>query len=425
MIAILAQAVCLTVVNGYLAQGDAPPSVVIGAGSPETAFYAGHGWEAHGGSILGGLDYLEAHGVGAFYATPQNAGADGDPNQLVSVFVDPRDARSGINHAELTRIGDIVRAARARGVLAELVMQERENDDEPVPFYDGGALSYQRRNYIIALADEVDNAGVILNIGEECSLSVSQMRDIAAELAIRAPNSIVAVHQWPGEEERVFGGLISDPNVTAYSMQAAGVGDINDLVVEWRERSRTAGVNRLVYISETGPSTQGICACDSDADRRTLWRALMGGASAFYAYFGYQSGCGDLTCDDWTSRAAFWRYGRYAKQFFDALPLAHVRPRNDLVDQATGELCLSAEGLAYAIYLPHGGSVRLDLRGESGLWSVGAYSPEFGTPHDSGFISAGQYVTLQGGAYETALIVRPTIAPSPTPNSARDWSLYE
>ena len=152
----------------------------------------------------------------------------------------------------------------------------------------------------------------------------------------------------------------------------------------------------------------------------------------------------DQSGDDFTSREWFWRDARYAKGFFNALPLHIMESRDDFVFNATGETCLAAVGDVYVVYLPQGGSVSLDLRYEpvGDVFEVSHYRPSHGTYTYVGAVFGGAVVTLGPAAWSGDSVMsvkRPTATPVPapsatptvtatptaTPNAARDWPLYE
>jgi hypothetical protein len=93
-------------------------------------------------------------------------------------------------------------------------------------------------------------------------------------------------------------------------------------------------------------------------------------------YFGYRHAHSDLTCQDFRSRASFWPYCRYAHEFFTQhVPFWEMSSADERVS-AKGAYCLAKEGEVYVVYLPRGGTTKLDL--PTGTFSVQWFDPRNG-----------------------------------------------
>jgi hypothetical protein len=130
----------------------------------------------------------------------------------------------------------------------------------------------------------------------------------------------------------------------------------NQITIDWIERSRSRGQRVPVINFDEGRP---------ELDRRAWWSAYIGGgvweAHVVEPY--------DQPLSAWEST---WTQLGGTRAFMESLPFHAMQPRNDLIKSGTG-LCLAREGRAYAVYLPQGGAIEIDLpRGalyESAWWN--------------------------------------------------------
>jgi hypothetical protein len=137
-------------------------------------------------------------------------------------------------------------------------------------------------------------------------------------------------------------------------------------------------------VDELGPADRGIDPDSKQPDnnqaeaRKTaLWGSLMAGGAGVEWYFGYNNPHNDLNLEDFKSRDAMWDTTRYALEFFRQIPFHRMQPRDELVEGENAQ-CLAAPGEVYAIYLPEGGNVSLDLEASEGTFEVRWYNPRAG-----------------------------------------------
>jgi hypothetical protein len=81
----------------------------------------------------------------------------------------------------------------------------------------------------------------------------------------------------------------------------------------------------------------------------------------------------------------------YARSYALQMDLAHAIPRGDL---SSSGYCLAVVGSEYLVFLPTGGSVRVNLAGVSGTRTVEWFNPGNGQPTPGGTVSGGGSVNL-------------------------------
>jgi hypothetical protein len=123
---------------------------------------------------------------------------------------------------------------------------------------------------------------------------------------------------------------------------------------------------------------------------------MAGGAGCEY-YFGYQFAENDIVCEDWRSRDQSWDYCRIAVRFFHEheIPFAEMLNADELVgnpDHGNSRYCFAKANDTYLVYLPDGGTSKLDLRNAQGDYEVRWFDPRGG-----GELQAGSIATVSGG----------------------------
>lgn len=100
-----------------------------------------------------------------------------------------------------------------------------------------------------------------------------------------------------------------------------------------------------------------------DVGRALYWSYFCGGGHII----GFRT-----TRDSWKAGLAAERIIQSVQLFAQRLQLEHLSPHRELVSVG---LCLADAGREYVIYLPHGGSVAVDLSSVSGNFAVTWYNP--------------------------------------------------
>ena len=132
----------------------------------------------------------------------------------------------------------------------------------------------------------------------------------------------------------------------------------------------------------------------------------MAGSWGIEWYFGYMYPHNDLNLEDFRSRTQIWTMTRHALGFFhEHLPFQEMAAADHLAPDGD-TFVLAKHGETYAVYIPSGGSARLDLEDSEGEFDVSWFNPAEG-----GELADGAAVSGPG-------IVR--LGPAPG-DEAQDW----
>ena len=106
----------------------------------------------------------------------------------------------------------------------------------------------------------------------------------------------------------------------------------------------------------------------------------------------------DLNLEDFRSRSQVWSMTRHALQFFhEHLPFHEMLPADQLAP-GSGAYVLAKPGEIYAVYIPTGGSARLDLEDNDGEFEVSWFDPADGGPLADGSAVSGPGTVQLGPA---------------------------
>jgi hypothetical protein len=171
--------------------------------------------------------------------------------------------------------------------------------------------------------------------------------------------------------------------------------------LEMREASAKAGRKWAIFGDEQTRADVGVVpdADDPTHDiprKQALWGNLMAGGAGVEWYFGYKYAHMDLNCEDWRSRDRMWDQTRHALEFFQKhLPFWEMTPADGLAQGAEAYV-LAKPGQVYAVYLPKGGTVKLNL--EKLNLEAGNYSVDWYNPRTGGALAKGAVKSVPGGA---------------------------
>ena len=127
----------------------------------------------------------------------------------------------------------------------------------------------------------------------------------------------------------------------------------------------------------------------------------MAGGSGVEYYFGYKLPQNDLVCEDWRSRDKSWDYCRIALEFFNSLdaPLGEMKNLDERIGNPKHDnsaYCFGTEDNdLLLVYLPNGGSRELDLKGDSGTFTLHWLNPRNGNTQPGSQVVEGAKVTLK------------------------------
>ena len=422
---------------------------------------AGYTWAGgKGRALLGMLRYVEDAGLNSVSMLLFNVGGD-DRNvipQLLRVTpeayaaMEPRAQwDQGVVHDryDVSKLAQWQRAlsyADSLGIHLHFKLQENENDR----FMDGGELGRERMIYFREMAARFNHfLAVTWNLGEE---NIQPAAAVAAEsyyLASLDPyRHPLVLHTFPDQKERYRAMLGHGSALNGLSLQGlfADFRDVRGDVTKWLGESRKAGRPWVVANDEQGVAQYGAPVdADYPADRLPeprradisaaqyrrdgIWNTLTAGGNGVEAYYGYLSGCSDLTCQDHRTRASLWRDGAAALRFFERHvgdAAATMKADDDLTPNSD-DYVFAEIGRRYLIYYtlppegaprdnagraPTGGQRRLQLYGQNGAYSVAWYDARRAGNLQRGSVqevTGGGVVNLgdppSGGSGEWAILV--------------------
>ena len=376
-----------------------------------------------GKGMIGAINYLAAKGCNAFSFLPYNAGGDGDN-------VWPMTARDDKLHYDCSKLDQwqiVFDHATARGMYLHFKLQETEIDDNrkgkgegKVPTaLDGGDLGPERKLYLRELiARFAHELALNWNLGEENTQSTEQQRDMAGYIHETDPyGHLIVIHTFPNAQDKVYKPLLGKQSeLTGASLQNSDVADSHQQIVKWVAASAAAGKPWVVAFDEAGnaqtgtppdPDYKGMRQVKStskkmptihEVRRQVLWGTILAGGGGVEYYFGYQLPQNDLNCEDWRSRDKSWDYCRIALEFFrdNKVPFSEMTNADALVGNTKNDnsrYCFAKGGEVYLVYLPAGGTTKLDLSKARGAFTVQWYNPREGGP-----LQGGSVKQLDGGA---------------------------
>ncbi|MCX7887269.1 MAG: DUF5060 domain-containing protein [Verrucomicrobiae bacterium] len=378
-----------------------------------------------GKGLIGALNYLAGKGCNAFSFLTYNAGGDGDN---VWPLVERAD-KLHYDCSKLDQWGIVFDHGTTLGLYLHFKLQEQEMDDNRrgqeaeenvvAESLDGGRLGPERKLYCRELiARFAHNLALNWNIGEENTQSTDEIRDMARYIHQTDPyKHHIVIHTFPNQQDKVYPPLLGErSHLTGASLQN-GWSQAHQRVLKWVTESAKAGKPWVVAHDEQNPAELGVPpdpgyagfdgnAVGKDGKAYTLhdirklclWGTLMAGGAGVEYYFGYKLPQNDLNCEDWRSRDKSWDYCRIALEFFAAnrIPFWEMTNANALVgnpENRNTRFCFAKAGELYLVYLPNGGSARLDLSATTGKFTVKWFNPRTG-----GALQDGSVRSVNGGA---------------------------
>lgn len=349
-----------------------------------------------GTELLGVVKYLSDKGMNAFsFLTFSLAGDDENvfPHLLkvdlatYNTYGDANQWDLGVHHdrfdvSRMAQWEKIFEYADLKGMYLHFKTQETENDGK----MDGGAVDRERKLYYRELVARFGHhLALNWNMGEENTQSEQQRKDMAAYFEQIDPyNHNRVIHTYPGQKNSVYTPLLGNASeYTGASLQTSNstYNEVFSDVLNWVQNSANNGKKWIVAVDEPGNASIGV---DADPDDRKLvrnkvvWATMMAGGAGVEFYYGYQSGCGDLECQDHRTRDEKYTDASYALTFFQdhfQTYLPDVSNQNSITT-ASDDYVLGKTDEAYAVYLPNGGSTNITL--PEGDWIVQWYNPRDG-----------------------------------------------
>ena len=293
------------------------------------------------------IDYLADRGINSFYIMTHNIdGDDRDVWPWLGRSAPEAKANGGndarFDVAKLDEWRELFEHMQDRGVVPYLVLE----DDSAWKGYD------HRRYYREIIARFGYLPALIFNLGEEhnenyrLSQALEYMRQLAGIDPYDHPRGIHNVNRPNNEyvdaEQVDFTAIQTGSPGSRKGMERAL--EHNRMARDWIQRCVTRKRRVLVAsFDEARP----------EEDRRGWWSVYLGGG----VWETHVRQPYDRPLSAWEPA---WTQLGGARAFMETLPFWEMEPRNDLVKDGRA-FCLAKAGEAYALYLPAGGSVFVEL----------------------------------------------------------------
>jgi len=330
-----------------------------------------------GRNIIGALNYLASKGINSVYSLTYNI--DAGDGKDVWMWTTP-EVRDRYDVSKLDQWEIVFTHMDRLGLMLHVITQETENDGK---LGGGHGLNPERRLYYRELVARFSHhLAVVWNLGEENNTPTADRKEISAYIRTLDPYAHpITVHTHNNRARQDYEGILGAPNFEATSIQGR-MENYNSDAIYFRRASTEAGRKWVVFGDEQPSAQVGVLPDAEDPDHdiprtQALWGNLMGGGAGVEWYFGYSHPNMDLNCEDWRSRDRMWDQTRHALEFFQKhLSYWELEPNNELASGVEDVRVLAKEGELYAVYLPSGGAVELNLR--EGVHTVHWYNPRTG-----------------------------------------------
>ncbi|HAS45716.1 MAG TPA: hypothetical protein DCS93_34860 [Microscillaceae bacterium] len=405
---------------------------------------AAYTWQnGKGTELLGAIKYLSDQGMNVFSFLTFSL--DGDDDNVfphlgrvsnVASWNDVHHDRFDVS--KLAQWEQILAYGDKKGMYLHFKTQETENDLK----MDVGRLGRERKLYYRELIARFGHhLALNWNLGEENDIwqelndpqgtNIKSYTQYIRDLDPYHHN--IVIHSYPDQQNEAYNPLLGNASqLTGVSVQT-NIEKVHDDVKKWVNESANSGKKWIVANDEQGHFHLGVGldagydrvngqtpdANDSqinvdnrdDVRKKVLWGTLMAGGAGVEYYYGYQTGYGDLYCQDHRTRATKWQDAKVALNFFNAYlqPYLTQMSSQDGLTADVDDYVFAQTGTIYAIYRPDGGSTTLDLSGVAGAYTVQWYDPVNG-----GALQNGSITTLVGGNGAVAI-------GNPPNNPSQDW----
>lgn len=339
-----------TAENGirYLKFRDGPYWLKAGCDDPEN-FLGGYRNYGTPAKRWAAVDYLASKGINSLYIMTHNI--DGDDKDVwpwlgraaseAKKNAVPGKVRFDI--AKLAAWRGLFEHMQSQGVVPYLILE----DDSAWKGYD------HDRYYREMIARFGDLPALVFNIGEESTESY-RLRDglgLAKRFKEIDPyDHPLGIHNVNRPDD----SYIDSPHIDMTAIQTGSPGSRrgleraiahNEIAINWIKSCRKRGRRVLVVNFDEGRPEE---------DRRAWWSAYMGGG----VWEAHVNKPYDRPHAAWDS---VWVELGGARAFMESLPFWEMQPHNELVEGGSA-FCLAKPGVAYAVYLPAGGEVAVELQ---------------------------------------------------------------
>ncbi len=329
------------------------------------------------------VDFLSSKGVNSIYVITNNI--DGDRNDTWPWLGDtPQEAKQNSNQFDVARLQlweDFFTYAESKGVVLHIIL----NDDSA---WDG----YNHDLYFKEMVARFGHhPGLIWNLGEEANEIYTDQEQINLAKKLRSLDPYghaITVHRvdpWPFLGNPNFDLTSLQPMNGALDFSNADIRDQNGVVITHREESAAACRPIPVMIDELPGVDSVNDATRSKMRSAVLYPIFFGGGSFELHYRDAYGPGGNVTIQD---LAPMLEDMTRARQFIENLPFNEMRPCNARLSDKD-QYCFGKEGDVYAVYLPQGGQVTIDLSGVGGNYDASWFDPRTGAASDAGSVGGG------------------------------------
>ncbi|MCP4261971.1 MAG: DUF5060 domain-containing protein [Planctomycetes bacterium] len=330
----------------YLKFRDGPYWLKAGCDDPENFLgsYANYNTTA---KRKVAIDYLAGRGINSLYIMTHNVGGD-DRDVWPWLGETPRQAMANSRRnvrfdvAKLAQWRDLFEYMQSKGVVPYLVLE----DDSAWKGYD------HARYYREIIARFGDLPALLFNFGEEHNENYCLSQALEFMLKLKQidpydhPRGIHNVNT-PNDQ------YVNASQVDFTSIQTGSVGVLSGFdkalehhrtTIDWIERCRQRGKRILVVNFDEGRPEE---------DRHAWWSAyIAGGVWEAHVLKSY-----DRPMSAWEP---VWTQLGGARTFMESLPFWEMESHDELINSGTA-FCLAKHGEVYALYLPSGGEVTVNL----------------------------------------------------------------
>ncbi len=359
--------------------------------------------EGRGTEIIGAINYLASKGMNVFSFLTWNQ--FGDDRNVFPYVTDENTDYNRFDCSKLDQWGIVFDHAQTQGMFLHFKLGEAENE---LRMNDGDVGPERKLYYRELIARYGYHLALNWNVGEEMNKSTPQQRIAVLDYfkahdpynhprVVHTTGRLVRPKDLPGQLA-IYRGLIGDRSaMTGTSIQHVW-SEVNAITRRWVSESAQAGKPWIVCSDEQGRANLGVPLDTHEGEvtkhairHKVLWGNLLGGGAGVEYYFGYDHPHSDLTCDDYRSRDQSWDYCRHALAFFHThLPFWGMEAL-DGVTAVEGAYVFGAAGAVYAVYLPAGQDLVVNLPGP------GRYTVAWFNPRDGGPLVAGASGITGGG----------------------------
>ena len=334
----------------YLKFRDGPFWLKAGCDDPENFL----GNYSHYDSLAkrkAAIDYLAQRGINSLYIMTHNiSGDDADvwpwlgATARQAMSHGGKDARFDV--AKLDQWRELFEYMQSKGVAAYLVLE----DDSAWKQYDHG------RYYRELVARFGYLPGLLWNVGEELNENYSLPQGLGLARLLHEIDPYDhprGIHNVNRPEDQyvdapyVHFTAIQTGNPSRQRTREEGLKH-NQMAIDWIQTCKSRGQRVLMIGFDEGRPEE---------ERSAWWSAYLGGG----VWEAHIRPPYDRPHSSWDS---VWTQLGGARAFMESLPFWRMQPANDLV-QSGRAFCLAEQGHAYALYLPRGGYVTVQLPPET------------------------------------------------------------